>query len=121
MVDLRERRLAFDRFFAATAGQVTGVGELRRTVGRVLARQALWQASRAYDRDRLAEQPVEELIAFAHDVCPESRRLREWHGLRLRRAIGAGRSIWFPPFVATGAAHRLRMHAGQARWRARGV
>jgi hypothetical protein len=27
----------------------------------------------------------------------------------------------FLPFVATGAAHRLRGHVSQLRWRARGV
>ena len=121
MVDLRERRAAFDRFLAVSGDRLEEPERLRRTAGRALARQALWQASRAYDRDRVHEQPVEELIAFAHDVCPEAGRLREWHGLRARRAIGAGRSIWVPPFAATGAAHRLRYQAGRAIWRARGV
>jgi Glycosyl transferase family 2 len=119
MVDLRERRLAFDRFLEVSPMRDPAM--LRRLYGRALARQALWQASRAYDRGELGEQPVDELIAFALDVCPDARRTKEWHGLRLRRRIGAGRSIYFPPFVATGAAHRLRSHAGQALWRARGV
>ena len=65
--------------------------------------------------------PVEELVAFALETCPEARRLPEWRGMRLRRAIGAGRSGWFPPFLATGAAHRLRSHLGRWRWRLSGV
>jgi len=92
--------------------------------GRALARQALWRASRAYDRG-LTEGPdalpVDELIAFALDVCPDARRLREWRGLQVRRRIGAGRSMLFLPFVATGAAHRVRGHVSQLRWRARGI
>jgi hypothetical protein len=123
LVDLRERRAAFDSFFA-TAPDLAGASELQRMAGRALARQALWRASRAIDRDLIEgphKLPVDELIAFALDVYPEARRLREWHGLRLRSRIGAGRSRWFPPFLATGAAHRLRLKADRLRWQARGV
>jgi hypothetical protein len=124
MVDLRERRAAFDSFFAACAPELDPAGDLQAMAGRALARQALWRASRAFDRglvDGPDALPVDELIAFALDVHPDARGLREWRGLQLRRRIGAGRSGWFLPFMATGAAHRLRFHAGQLRWRARGV
>jgi hypothetical protein len=124
LVDLNERRRAFDSFFAGAGATLEDADELRAATGRALARQALWRASRAFDRDLVHgpdQLPVAELIAFAQDVCPEALRLREWYGFQVRRRIGAGRSRWFLPFVATGAAHRLRLHAGQARWRARGV
>ena len=124
IVDLRERRKAFDSFFASSAQRLENADALRAMAGRALARQALWRASRAYDRG-LTEGPdalpVDELIAFALDVYPDARRLREWHGLQLRRRIGAGRSMLFLPFVATGAAHRVRGHVSQLRWRARGI
>jgi Glycosyl transferase family 2 len=115
IVDLRERRAAFDSFFAACPPQIE-----RRTVARTLARQALWRASRAVDRGE-AEEVVEELSGFALDVYSDARRLREWRGLQLRRWIGAGRSRGFLPFLATGAAHRLRSHAIHMRWRLRGI
>jgi hypothetical protein len=54
-------------------------------------------------------------------VYPHAGRLREWRGFQLRRRIGAGRSIWFPPFVATGAGHRLALHGRRLRWKLRGV
>jgi hypothetical protein len=124
MVDLRERSAAFASFFASSETQLEHAADLRAIVGRALARQALWRASRAYDRG-LTEGPdalpVDELIAFALDVCPDARRLREWRGLQVRRRIGAGRSMLFLPFVATGAAHRVRGHVSQLRWRARGI
>jgi glycosyltransferase involved in cell wall biosynthesis len=123
MVDLRERRAAFETFFAVV-GERPELVRWRRLAGRALARQALWQASRAYDRgavDGPGAVPVEELVAFALETCPEARRLREWWGLRLRKRIGAGRSLLFLPFIATGAAHRLRGHLGRLRWRAQGV
>jgi hypothetical protein len=124
LVDLRERRAAFDSFFAKCGEQLEGADELRAMAGRALARQALWRASRAIDRglvDGPDGVPVDELVAFARDVHPDAERLREWRGFQLRRRIGAGRSAWFPPFVATGAAHRVRGHVVQWRWKARGI
>jgi hypothetical protein len=124
MVDLRERRIAFDAFFAASGGELGDAAELHAMAGRALARQALWRASRAIDRglvDGPEAVPVDELVAFARDVHPDAERLREWHGFRLRRRIGARRSGWFPPFVATGAAHRFRGHVVRMRWKARGI
>jgi glycosyltransferase involved in cell wall biosynthesis len=163
MVDLRERRVAFDSFFAACpaygrpdrlrsdrlwpsssrpsrlwtvrlrSGGLRSGGlrseperwqaeRLQTTVARTLARQALWRASRAVDRGVAdGDGVVEELKGFALDVYPDARRLREWRGLRLRQWIGAGRSLGFPPFIATGVAHRLRSHAIRMRWRLRGI
>jgi hypothetical protein len=124
MVDLRERRAGFESFFASSGQRLENAAELRATVGRALARQALWRASRAYDRGLTEGHdalPVDELVAFALDVCDETQRLREWRGLQVRRRIGAGRSLLFLPFVATGAAHRVRGHVSQLRWRARGI
>jgi len=124
MVDLRSRQAAFDSFFRRSADELEDASELRAMVGRALARQALWRASRAYDRDLVdgpGALPVDELVAFAIEVCPDVERLREWHGLRARRAIGAGRSALFLPFLATGAAHRASMRLKRLRWKTRGI
>ncbi len=120
VVDLRERRTAFERFFAVAPRAALDLTGMERRVRRTLACQALWQASRGTDRDDPGV-PVEELVAFALETYPEARRLPEWRGMRLRRRIGAGRSGWFPPFLATGAVHRLRGHLGRWRWRLSGV
>lgn len=113
VVDLRERRTAFERFFDGPGAQLPGAERMRARSRRTLARQALWKASRAYDRDRVSGPdavPVEGLVEFALQTAPDARRLREWRGLRLRRRLGPGRSLLFAPFLATGAAHRLRCH-----------
>jgi GT2 family glycosyltransferase len=113
MVDLRERWQAFESFFASNGSRLDDPERLRRMVGRALAKQALWRASRAFDRNLLdgpGRLPVDELIAFAFAVFPEAARLPEWSGLRARRRIGAGRSGWFPLFLVTGASHRMRGH-----------
>jgi GT2 family glycosyltransferase len=119
-IDLRERRASFDSFFASSASKLEHPERLRALAGRALARQALWKASRAVDRGVEGEL-VAELSSFALDVYPDARRLREWRGLRLRQWIGAGRSLAFVPFIATGVAHRLRHVADRARWRLTGV
>lgn len=121
LLDLDERRLAFERFLAGPGRELEDAERLRASYRRALARQALWQASRAWDRGALEREPYHELIAFALDVCPEARRLREWQGLRARRALGPGRSLYFPLFLVTGAGHRLRVHATRARRYLQGV
>ena len=121
VLDLRERRAAFEEFFAVAGARLPEAGRLHTVARRELARQALWQVSRAYDRGEAHEGAPEELEAFALETYPEVDRLREWRGLRLRRRIGSGRSLWFAPFLATGAAHRLRSHLNYLRWRVYGV
>jgi glycosyltransferase involved in cell wall biosynthesis len=124
VVDLVERRTAFERFFAGPGAALPGAAEMRATIRRTLARQALWKASRAYDRGEVAgpgAAPLDELIEFALATAPDARRLGEWRGLRLRQRLGPGRSIFFPPFLLTGAAHRLRVHHGRWRLHRRGL
>ncbi len=117
---LRERRVCFDAFFASCAEPIAERERLQETVSRALARQALWRASRAVDRGE-DERLVEELVEFAFDIHPDAGRLPEWRGLRLRRRIGPGRSLIFPPFLFTGALHRARAHAGWALMGLRGT
>jgi hypothetical protein len=122
--DLSERRKAFDSFFASGAQALPDAGALQELAGRALAREALWCASRAVDRDLVDSPegfPLDEFVDFALDVYPEAKALPQWRGLQLRRRIGAGRSGWFPPFLATGAAHRLRGNLARARWARMGV
>lgn len=119
LVDLFERQAAFDAFFAGAGAQLPDAPELQRTVRKALARQSLWQACRAIDRNR-ADQPVQGFIDYALENYPHARRLNEWRGLTVRRFIGAGRSQFFPVFVATGVGHRLLIHADLWRRRVRG-
>jgi glycosyltransferase involved in cell wall biosynthesis len=112
--DLEERWKAFASFFESCGPALGDAAELRTLATRALARQALWRASRAIDRNLVTGPealPVEALVEFALKVYEDAPRLREWRGLQLRRSMGAGRSRYFIPFVATGAAHRVRGHA----------
>lgn len=120
VLELRERRAAFDCFFQDCGPRLRRPARLQAVTARALARQALWQASRAIDRGR-RDGLSDALAGFALEVCPDARRLREWHGLRMRRLLGPGRSGACPAFLATGAGHRLRSRLGDARWRLTGL
>lgn len=120
MVDLRERRAAFDAFFAKCSSRLEDPPSLQETVARTLARQALWKGSRTIDHGG-DDELTREFISFALDVYPRAQQLREWRGLRLRQRLGAGRSVLFPPFLLTGATHRLRHHASWLRLRHLGI
>ena len=122
LVDLVDRRIAFDSLRAHCGSGLPDGEALVMRARRALARQALWRASRTIDHggeDGL--RYVEEFRSFALDTYPSARRLPEFYGLAIRRWLGPGRSRAFLPFVATGAAHRVSYYAGRARWRLRGV
>lgn len=124
LIEITDRRMAFERFFEDVGAELPEAERLRETLRRTLARQALWRASRAYDQGAVGDatgNSAEDLIAFALQTYPRARRLREWWGMRLRQRIGAGRSLWFPLFPLTGAAHRLRAHYNRFRLHARGI
>jgi glycosyl transferase family 2 len=124
IIDLENRRAAFAGFFAAAGSRLPDAARLEALARRTIARQALWQASRAYDRGQVEGPGVvsaAQFEAFALETYPQARRLREWRGLRLRQRIGAGRSLWFPPFLATGAVHRMRVHYDRLRLHAQGI
>lgn len=119
LVDLQHRRAAFDAFFA-TCPDAADLDRNRRRVGRALARQALWQASRALDRGQEDEVDVDALVAFAEAGCPDLRRLPHWYGFALRRRFGR-RALWLPPLLVSGATHKVRAELGALRWRVTGL
>jgi hypothetical protein len=119
-IDMRERRAAFDTFFATSASKLDRSEQLQELAARSLAREALWQASRELERGA-GTSIVDDLTDFALDIYPNADRLREWRGLRMRRWIGAGRSRVFPPFLATRALHRLRRRASWTRMMSKGI
>jgi hypothetical protein len=78
LVDLGQRRLAYEAVLERCGGQLPDPGRLADIVHRKLARDALWSAARAYDRGRTKQTPVDELIQFAFDCWPEARKVRNW-------------------------------------------
>jgi len=121
LIDLNGRRDAFDAVFAGVGGRLPEAEELRDQARRRIARQALDQACRAYDRGRVETEPVEDMVAIAFDAWPQARALPEWQALERRRRVGAARSPWTPTFVAHAFMRRVREERIKARWRYHGL
>jgi glycosyltransferase involved in cell wall biosynthesis len=124
LTDISTRRIAFNKAFDSIGQALHGADRLRARANRALASQALWIASRAYDKDSLEDAEgaaAGEWISFARETCPEVERLPRWWGLKARQRIGAGRSLYFPLFLATGAGHRARVVYNRHRLQARGI
>ena len=57
LVDLQQRRAAFESFFREYLDRVPNAANLRRTAQRRIAKEALWSACRAYERRRMESTP----------------------------------------------------------------
>lgn len=124
MTDISTRRIAFNKFFDRCGEALPSGERLRERANRALAEQALWIASRAYDKGRLDDAEgggAQDWIDFAATTYPRLERLPRWWGLRLRQRIGPGRTLCFPLFLATGAGHRARVLYNRYRLQARGI
>jgi glycosyltransferase involved in cell wall biosynthesis len=124
MTDIGTRRIAFRKFFDADGENLPRGRQLRAKADRALADQALWIASRAYDKGSVGDAdgvPASSWIDFAAETYPRVERLPRWWGLKLRQRIGAGRSLWFPLFLVTGAGHRARVIYNRRRLATRGI
>jgi hypothetical protein len=83
--DLEGRRAAFEKVLVGPAAHVDRGGELYAVARRALAISALGYARLAHDEGRVAVEPVDEYLAFAERVWPESRSLRQWRTVQRRR------------------------------------
>jgi hypothetical protein len=115
--DLEQRQAVFERFFAEHPDLPP---RLRSLAGRSIAKDALWRAVRAYDRDQLAEIPVDELVAFARRVFPDAERLPEHRALRRRRALGPKVCRRTQLFVGSHLVKRGAGVVGKQVWKWRG-
>lgn len=116
MMDLEGRRGAFDLVLTRYADRVPDAVEWLRIARRSLAVTALDYACRAYDRGRTGEKPVDDLVAFALDTCPDARELKEWKALEHRRAIGTKQAPRHPQFFADAVTRRISEQLGHWNW-----
>ncbi|CRK60326.1 Glycosyl transferase, group 2 family protein [Alloactinosynnema sp. L-07] len=121
VADLRQRLAAYVSIVDRMDGQLKDKADLDRQVRRVLAKDALRRAGRAYDKGITEESPVEELVDFAVETFPEAASLPEWHTLKLRERLGTKAARTLSPLVLTAPARRIRQHARVFRWEQTGV
>ncbi|SDC92285.1 glycosyltransferase [Actinokineospora iranica] len=121
VADLRQRLAAYTAITDRPDNPLADKSELDRQVRRVLARDALRRAGRAFDKGRVEIDPVEELVDFARESYGEIDSLPEWHTLRLRKRLGARRARVLSPLVLTAPARRVRQHVRELRWQRSGI
>lgn len=119
--DLRQRKAAYDALLASCGPVLSNANALDRLVNRTLARSALRRAGRAYDRGRTGIVPVDELVAFAADCCPDYRILPEYRTLLLRRRIGSKAMPYLQPLVLTAGVAKVRDRLWWRSWRRNGI
>jgi glycosyltransferase involved in cell wall biosynthesis len=121
LVNLRQRRLAYEAVLERCGDAIPDAGRLGRIVHRRLAREALRHAARAYDRGRTGQIPVDELIEFAFDCWPGASELAEYKGLRMRERIGPAAMPYLQPLVLSALAHKARDWLWWQSWQRRGI
>jgi glycosyltransferase involved in cell wall biosynthesis len=120
-VDLSQRKLAYDAILERYAGTWPDARRLADTVHRKLAWEALWFAARAYDRGRVSQTPVDELVAFAVDCWPAAEEMAVYRGLRLRQRIGPAAMPYLQPLILTAVVRKAQDWWWWRSWERHGV
>ncbi|WP_424183346.1 hypothetical protein ACOBQX_15145 [Actinokineospora sp. G85] len=121
VADLRQRLAAYTAITTRDDNPLPDKHALDHQVRRVLSRDALRRAGRAYDKGTLDRDPVDELVAFAQETSGDVTSLPEWHTYRLRERLGPKRARVLSPLVLTAPARRIRQHARTLRWQHTGI
>ena len=121
LADLQQRKAAFDSFFLQCGRMLPDAAQLSRAANLALAREALWDACRAYDHNQLYERCASELLAFAVGAYPEAPSLPEYAALRRRQILGAVVCNRTQLFAATAMVRRLTSWVRRKQWERRGV
>jgi glycosyltransferase involved in cell wall biosynthesis len=121
LVDLRQRRLAYEAFLDRCGTGLPEAARLSDIVHRKLCWEALWSASRAYDRGRTEQTPVDELIAFALDCWPQARQMAVYRGLQLRTRLGPRVMPRLQPFVLSAVGRKVQNQLWWLSWARRGL
>ena len=120
LADLLQRKGAFDCFFEHHE-HLADAGRLRDLANRALAREALWAAARAYDRNRLEEAAAAELETFALETYAQAYSLPEYAALLRRRYFGPVVCSRTQMFAASALVRRLQSWLWWQRWKRRGT
>jgi glycosyltransferase involved in cell wall biosynthesis len=121
LVDLRQRRLAYEAVLDRCADRMPSAAHLSDVVHRKLSWEALWSAARAYDRGRTGRTPVDELVTFAFDCWPEAGRLSVYWGLRLRQLVGPRTMPYLQPLIWSAVARKVENWWWWRSWESRGL
>ncbi len=121
LIDLQQRRAAFDAVFTAHGDRIADADSLWRRAGRQMAKEALWGACRTYERGRDNGVPETDLVDFARATYPGATRLPEYWGLLWRRKAGPRAARYLQPLMISAVHRRVRKELWWRRWERQGV
>lgn len=121
LVDLRERRDAFEVLFGGAAGSLAGSSELHRAAREALADEALDRACHAFDRGRADQGTVDGVLDLVRELVPDPERRAAYRALQRRIALGPARVPRRPHYVARAVWRRARGAAEHRYWQRWGV
>jgi glycosyltransferase involved in cell wall biosynthesis len=121
IVDLRQRKAAYDTVFANYAKLIPDHDVLQREANRKMAKEALWRACSAYHRRSMDITTVTELVDFARSTYAEFDQLSEYWGLRWRQRIGPDVCPYLQPIMMSAVHRRVRNWLWWRSWKFRGV
>jgi glycosyltransferase involved in cell wall biosynthesis len=120
LLDLYQRKAVFE-FFFKHYGNNGNRKHLHDEARRALAREALWDACRAYDHNKLRERKANELVEFAQATYPTFATLPEFRALERRRRLGA---VWCNRtqlFIVSAIVKRVQHWSAKRKWKRRGI
>ncbi len=121
LVDLVERKAAFESFFDRHPGEIADRESLREMARRALAREALWDACRLYDHNRVKQDHIEALVDFAKSVYDNASSLPEFAALKRRKRLGGAFCHRTQVFIAPAAIRWVGRWWRKRRWHSCGV
>ena len=121
IIDLRQRKAAYDHLFATYGSMISDGVYLQREANRKMAKEALWRACSAYHRRRMDTTPIAELVDFARSTYAEYHRLSEYWGLQWRQRVGPEMCPYLQPIMLSAVHRRVRNWLWWQTWKLRGV
>jgi glycosyltransferase involved in cell wall biosynthesis len=109
--DIRQRRLAFQTFFAADGRDFTERPTLEALAYRSLAEELLWDAARAFD-EGAPINIVTQLIGDARGICSHITKTALWWKVFARRLVGSALVFRTARRLLTAPSRRLRGQPG---------
>jgi glycosyltransferase involved in cell wall biosynthesis len=120
LLDLHQRKAVFE-FFFKHYGNNGNRKHLHDEARRALAREALWDACRAYDHNQLEERKANELVEFAQTTYPAFATLPEFGALERRRRLGPGWCNRSQLFFLSALTRRIKQWAETRNRKRRGI
>lgn len=114
LADLRERRAVYETVLDRYGSTLPDADGLQEAMRRQLAREALWEAGRAYGWRGAQQEQADELTAFAVDCWPGVRHLALYRTLRSRTRTG-------PRGAAFLVGHKGEWWLRRRSWKYRGI